>query len=122
MKKLLITVAVVLFIILSIVTDLTLYLLIAVGIALITWLIGKVWGYTTRQAILTISFAMVVLPMMLIFIIGAFGILQEPESAKVITSSTTEAIVNYFVRKLPYIILSDLAGITAGAIIGAFKR
>jgi len=102
--------------------DLTLYFFIAISMAFGTWIVGKIWGYGAKEAIGTMAGLAVALPMILIFIVGAFGILDNPEEAGEITSSVIESLINYIADKLPYIVISDVAGITVGRIIGFFTE
>ena len=102
--------------------DLGLYFVIAIAMALATWLVSEIFRYETKQKITTIVGLAIVLPLLIIFLFGAAGILQDPESAQVIESSTMEAITDYVGGKLPYIVISDIAGIIAGSIMGYLTR
>jgi hypothetical protein len=102
--------------------DLGLYFFIAVIIAFATWLIGMIWGYKAKQAIITIAAMAVILPIVIIFIAGWWGMLHEPGSGAEIANKTIEAIINYIVNKLPYILVSDVAGVLVGAVVGSFTR
>ena len=101
--------------------DLTIYLVIAILMAAATFFIGKFLGSEAKQAILYLAGLAVVLPMFIIAITGMLGMLQStPETAQEIASSTIEAIVNYTAEKLPYIVISDVAGIIVGGIVSLF--
>ena len=102
--------------------DLGLYFVIAIIIAFATWLIGRIWGYKAKQTILTIGAMAIVLPIIIIFIAGWWGMLHEPGSSTEIADKTIEAIINYVVNNLPYILISDVAGVFVGAMVGSFTR
>ena len=102
--------------------DLGLYFIIAIFMAFATWLVGKIWGYRAKQTIIAIAALAVILPLYIIVVVGLFGILQYPESVKEVASSFMEAIILYVLGKLPYILISDIAGIIVGRIVGAFTR
>ena len=97
--------------------DLAVYFIIAILMVAVTWFIGRFWRKDFKKAITTIAGLAVVLPLIVIFIIGAFGILQsEPEVAQEIADSTIANIINYVIDKLPYIVISDVAGIIVGSL------
>ena len=101
--------------------DLALYFVIAILMVIATLLIGKFLGDEAKQAILYLAGLAVVLPMIVIALMGMLGMLQsDPATAQEIASSTIEAIVNYTVEKLPYIVISDVAGIIVGGIVSLF--
>lgn len=100
--------------------DLGLYFIIAIIMAFVTWLVGKIWGYRAKETIRTIVVLAVVLPIFIIAIVGMLGMLQEPEAAEEIAASTIDTIINYVVEKLPYILISDIAGIIVGRVVGFF--
>ena len=102
--------------------DLGLYFVIAIIIAFATWLIGRIWRYKAKQAIITIGAMAVVLPIIIIFIAGWWGMLHEPGAGGEIANKTIEAIINYVVNNLPYILVSDVAGVLVGAVVGSFTR
>jgi len=101
--------------------DLTLYLVIAILMAIATFFIGKFLGDEAKQAILYLAGLAVVLPIIVVTIAGMLGMLQSTaETAEEIASSTIQAIVNYTVGKLPYIVISDVAGIIVGSVVALF--
>jgi len=102
--------------------DLGLYFIIAIIIAFATWLIGRIWGYTAKQAIITIGALAIILPILIIFIAGWWGMLHEPGSGAETANKTVEAIITYTANKLPYIVVSDVVGVLVGGIVGSFTR
>ena len=102
--------------------DLTLYFFIAFFMAIATWLVGLVYGRRAREAVISIATLSVILPMVIIFIAGMWGMLKSPEVAEEIASSTIELTISYVAEKLPSIIISDVCGIIAGGIVSMFTR
>jgi hypothetical protein len=103
--------------------DLTIYLFIAILMAAATFAIGKIFGDKAKQAILYLAGLAVILPIIVIALVGMLGMLQtDPATAQEIAASTTEAIINYVAEKLPYIVISDVAGIIFGGIASLFSR
>ena len=123
MKKVILFIGIVLAIILivGIVTDLLVYLALSILMALMVWIIGRTWGYSTKEAILTILAAAVILPMIIIALVGMVKMQLNPEAINEISSNTIEQIINYFADNIVYIVLADIAGIIAGAIISIFQ-
>lgn len=123
MKKAILIIGIVLAIILivGIATDLLVYLALSILMALMVWIIGRTWGYSTKKAILTILAAAVILPMIIIVLVGMVKMQLNPEAINEISSNTIEQIINYFANNIVYIILADIAGVIAGAIISIFQ-
>lgn len=102
--------------------DLIPYFIIAIVMAILTWLIGVLWGYGTKQAITTLIALTVLLPIIIIYLTGTLGMLHDPEATEEIGAWTIEAIVNYVAANLPYIVVSDIAGIIVGWVASLFTR
>ena len=102
--------------------DLGLYFVIAVIIAFATWLIGVIWGYKTKRTIITIGAIAAILPIVIIFIAGWWGMLQEPGSDGEMANKTIEAIIDYMANRLPYIYISDMAGVLVGVVVSLFTK
>jgi len=102
--------------------DLTTYFFIAIAMAFATWLIGKIWGYGTKKAITTILGLFVLMPIFIIYVIGVIKMQLNPEAINQIAASTIEALITYVAEKMPYIAISDFAGLIVGRIISAFTE
>jgi len=102
--------------------DLGLCFIIAIVMAITTWLIGVLWGYGTKQAITTLITLIVVLPIIVIYITGVLGMLHNPEATDEMVAWTIKAIFNYVAENLPSIAVSDIAGIFVGGMISLFTR
>jgi len=120
-KFLLISVAIV-FLILTFVTDFGLYLLLALIMGFVTWLLVKSGERQIRELIAQITLAMLILPLIVMLIVFMIQSYIHPEEINELASKTTDAMVLYFVEKLPYAYLSDLAGAIVGIVTGASQR
>ena len=121
-KKALLIGAAIIFTILTFVTDYGLYLLLALIMGFVTWLLAKSGERHIGEVIVQIGVAMVVLPLLIILIVFMIRSYIHPEAVNELASKTIDAMVLYFAEKLPYVILSDLAGTIVGSITGAFQR
>ena len=103
--------------------DLTVYFFVAIIMALATWFASRMWGKQFEKTITTIASLAVIVPLLVIFISGALGMLYgDPNNVQEVANSTIEKVVDYVAEKLPYIIISDFAGIFAGIVVGIFTR
>ena len=102
--------------------DLALYFLIAILMAAGTWFFGWLWGYKAKEAIMTIVVLALVVPLLLTVSATIAMLRSDPLAVQGIMSSTVEVVKNYVMEKLPYIVISDIAGIILGRIIGYFTR
>ena len=121
-KKALFITALILFVILTFVTDFGLYLLLASIMAFVTWLLTKNGERKAGEIIVQIGTAMVVVPMIIIFIVFVIKAQINPEAINELASETIDSIVTYVTEKLPFVVLSDVAGTIAGSITGLFQR
>jgi hypothetical protein len=121
MKKILLVAVIVLAIILFFVKDVGVYLGLSIVMALATWLVGRVWGYTTKNAITKILALAVILPMAYFALIGMIGMQANPSIANEISAKTIERITSFFTDEIVYVLLADVAGIIAGLVISIFK-
>ena len=121
-KKTLLIIAIILFIVLAFVTDFGLYLLLASIMAFVTWLLTKTGERKAGEVIVQIGTAMVVVPMIIMFIVFVIKAQINPEAVNELSSETIDAIVIYFTEKLPFVVLSDVAGVIVGSIIGTSQK
>jgi len=121
-KRILLIIVAILFIILTFVTDFGLYLLLALILAFVTWLLTKTGERKIGEVIIQVGAAMVILPLLIMLIVFTFKSYLDPAATEELAPSTINAMTNYIGEKLPFAILSDLAGAVIGAIIGAFTR
>ena len=121
-KRILLIIVAILFIILTFVTDFGLYLLIALILAFATWLLTKTGERKIGEVIAQVGTAMVILPLLIMLIVFMLKSYLDPAATEELASSTINAMTNYIGEKLPFAILSDLAGAFIGAVIGAFTR
>ena len=121
-KKILLIAAAILFIILTFVTDFGLYLLLASIMAFVTWLLTKTGERKPGEVIVQIGTAMVIVPIIVMFIVFVIKAQINPEAVNELASEVIDAIVTYIAERLPFIVLSDVAGAIVGSIIGAFQR
>jgi len=111
-------VAGVLFLILAFVTDFGLYLLLSFIMCIVTWLLVKTRQRRFTQLLAQLGAAFVIVPIIVILIIFMIKSQLHPEATSELAASTIDAIVQFFVGRLPYILLADFAGVLFGAIIG----
>jgi len=121
-KKALLITAAILFIVLTFVTDLGLYLLLASIMAFVTWLLTKTGERRFGEVIVQVGTAMVIVPIILMFIVFVIKSQINPEAVNELASETIDAITTYFADNLPFIVLADVAGAIVGGVIGAFQR
>ena len=65
---------------------------------------------------------MVIIPLLYMLIVFMVQSYIHPDAIDELASETINSMVLYFAEKLPYVILSDLAGAIVGGIIGALQR
>lgn len=121
-KRALLIIAVILFIILTFVTDFGLYLLLAVIMAFVTWLLAKTGERKAGEVIVQIGTAMIVTPMIIMLIVFFIKVQLDPGAANELGAETIDQIVTFFAEKLPFVLLSDVAGAIVGSIVGSFQR
>ena len=121
-KKALLIGTAILFIILAFVTDFGLYLLLALIMGFVTWLLTKTGERKVGEVIVQIGAAMVIVPLLLMLIAFMIQSYINPEAVNELASKTIDAMVMHFAEKLPYVVLSDLAGAIIGSVTGAFQR
>ena len=121
-KKALLIGTAILFIILAFVTDFGLYLLLALIMGFVTWLLTKTGERKVGEVIVQIGAAMVIVPLLLMLIVFMIQSYINPEAVNELASKTIDAMVMHFAKKLPYVVLSDLAGAIIGSVTGAFQR
>ena len=112
----------ILFIVLTFVTDFGLYLLLAVIMAFLTWLLTRTGERKAGEVILQVGAAMVIMPLLLMLVVFMIKSYISPEVINELTSETIDAMVAYIGEKLPFVILSDLAGAIVGSIVGTSQR
>ena len=121
-KRALLIIAAVLFIVLTFVTDFGLYLLLAVIMAFVTWLLTKTGERKAGEVIVQIGTAMIVVPMIIMLIVFFIKVQLNPGVANELAAEAIDQIVTFFAEKLPFVLLSDVAGAIVGSIIGSFQR
>ena len=121
-KRALLIIAAILFIILTFVTDFGLYLLLAVIMAFVTWLLTKSGERKAGEVIVQIGTAMIVVPMIIMLIVFFIKAQLNPGAANELATEAIDQIVTFFVEKLPFVLLSDVAGVIVGSIIGSYQR
>ena len=121
-KKALLISAAILCIILTFVTDFGLYLLLALIMGFVTWLLTKNGERKVGEVIVQVGVAMVVVPLLLMLIVFVIQSYINPEAVNELALKTIDAMVTYFAKKLPFVVLSDLAGAIVGSITGASQR
>jgi predicted PurR-regulated permease PerM len=121
-KRSLLIIAVILFIILTFVTDFGLYLLLAVIMAFVTWLLTKTGERKAGEVIVQIGTAMIVVPMIFLLIVFFIKAQLNPEAVNELAAKAIDQIVTFFAENLPFVLLSDVAGAIVGSIVGAFQR
>ena len=121
-KKPIFIILAILLIALSFITDFGLYLLLAIVMAFITWLLTKTGERKAGEVIVQVGTAMVIAPFILILIIFLIKMQISPSAVDELSKEATDSIINVFAQKLPYIVLSDVAGSLVGSIVGASRR
>ncbi len=105
------------------VTDLKLAFATALLMALLTIIIGAVFGRRVAWAIGIVGAVSVILPLILIVVLGVAGILEAaPANAGQTSANTVGAIVDYLVSNLPGLIISSIAGALVGFLVTGIKR
>ncbi len=121
-KRALLIIAAILFLVLTFVTDFGLYLLLALIMAFVTWLLTNTGERKAGEVIVQVGTAMVVVPMIIMFIVFVIKVQINPEAVNELSSEAIDSIVTFFAEKLPFVVLSDVVGSIVGSIIGAFQR
>ena len=121
-KRALLIIAAILFIVLTFVTDFGLYLLLAVIMAFVTWLLTKTGERKAGEVIVQVGTAMIVVPMIIMLIVFFIKVQLNPGAANELAAEAIDQIVTFFAEKLPFVILADVAGAFVGSIIGSFQR
>lgn len=121
-KRILLIITVILFIILTFVTDFGLYLLFAFILAFVTWLLIKKGECKAGKVIVQVGTAMVILPLLFMFTVFIIKSYLDPASTEELSSSTIDAMTKYIGEKLPFVFLSELAGAAVGAFVGFVTR
>ena len=121
-KRIILIIAAILFIVLTFVTDFGLYLLLALIMAFVTWLLTTTGERKAGEVIVQIGTAMVIVPIIILFIVFVIKAQIYPEAVNELASGATDAIITYVTEKSPFIVLSDVAGAIVGSIIGALQR
>ena len=121
-KKALLIIAAILFIVLTFLTDFGLYLLLAVIMAFVTWLLTKTGERKAGEVIVQVGTAMIVVPMIIMLIVFFIKAQLNPGAVNELGAETIDQIVTFFAEKLPFVLLSDVAGVIVGSIIGSFQR
>lgn len=120
-KKVLLIIAAILFIVLTFITDFGLYLLLAIIMAFVTWLITKTGERKAGEVIVQIGTAMIVVPVIIMLVVFFIKAQLNPEAINELAAETIDQIVTFFAENLPFVLLSDIAGTIVGCIIGSFQ-
>ena len=121
-KRALLIIAAILFIVLTFVTDFGLYLLLAVIMVFVTWLLTKTGERKAGEVIVQVGTAMIVVPMIIMLIVFFIKAQFDPGAVNELAAETIDQIVTFFAEKLPFVLLSDVAGAIVGSIVGSFQR
>ncbi len=121
-KKVLLIIAAILFLILAFVTDFGLYLLLALIMGFVTWLLTKTGERKAGEVIVQVGAAMVIMPLLVMLIVFVIRAQLNPDAMNELASETIDAMVTFFAEKLPFVLLSDLAGAIVGSITGVSQR
>jgi predicted PurR-regulated permease PerM len=100
-KRILVIIAAILFIILTFVTDFGLYLLLALVLAFVTWLLTKTGERKIGETIVRVGTAMVILPLLIMVTVFVIKSYFNPEATEKLASSTINAMTNYIGEKCP---------------------
>ena len=86
----------------------------------IVFILTLIFGRQVKIWFATVSSALIVLPILPIFLLGTSATLNaNPEMAIAVADSTIEAIILYVSHKIPGIVISELAGAIVGSVGGA---
>ncbi len=121
-KKVLLIIAAILFLILAFVTDFGLYLLLALIMGFVTWLLTKTGERKAGEVIVQVGAAMVIMPLLVMLIVFVIKAQLNPDAMNELASETIDAMGTFFAEKLPFVLLSDLAGAIVGSITGVSQR
>lgn len=122
LKRALLIIATILFIVLTFVTDFGLYLLLTLIMAFVTWLLTKMGERKAGEVIFQIGTSMIVIPMIIMLIVFFLKAQIHPEAINELAATTIDQTITFFSGKLPFVLLSDVAGTIVGSIVGAFQR
>jgi len=94
--------------------------ILALIMAIVAFVLTLVFGKQFGAWLGSIGAAIVIVPLLLIFLSGSLGILSaDAETAQIIANSTIGRIMQYVVNQMPGIVIADVAGAIVGAIGGA---
>jgi hypothetical protein len=102
--------------------DIKLAFVTALLMALLTVLIGTIFGKKVAWAIGIIGALSVLLPLILIVVLGITGMLETGANSSQVASDTISNITGYIVTNLPELVISAVAGAVVGFLIGALKK
>jgi len=93
--------------------------ILALVVAIVVFILTLVFGKKIGAWLGSIGAAVVIVPLLLIFLSGSLGILSaDAETAQIIADSTIERIMQYLANQMPGIVIADAAGAIVGAIGG----
>jgi hypothetical protein len=102
--------------------DIKLAFVTALLMALLTVLIGAIFGKKMAWAIGIIGALSVLLPLLLIVVLGITGMLETGANSTQVASDTINSITGYMVKNLPELVISAVAGAVVGFLIGLLKK
>ena len=102
--------------------DFGLYFIIAILMAIGTYIIGRMYGRKVVAVIKRVLALSLILPMLLMALFATID-MQNAEQDEVyeIRDNAIEEIVDYTTGKLPYVLISDIVGIAMGSIALVFR-
>ena len=95
------------------------FIILGVLAAIVAFLITKFLGKQWKGVLGFIGMSILLLPIVFELIKLYF---VTPENLDVAASEAILAIMNYFVEKLPQVLLADIGGHLSGALIGFFTQ
>ncbi len=94
--------------------------ILALVMAAVAFVLTLVFGKQFGAWLGTMGAAVVMVPLLLIFLSGSLGILSaDAQTAQTIANSTIERITLYVTNQMPGIVIADVAGAIVGTIGGA---
>ena len=95
----------------------------AFTITIITFLVSLVVGPSIFAIFGILGRAAVIMPLLLIFICGAFSIMNaDPSTSASMAQATANDSINYVARILPEVVVSDVVGAIVGTFGGLIVR
>lgn len=92
---------------------------LAVITATVVFILTLVFGSQAQMWFITVGTALVLMPILIVFLFGTSAMLNaDAQAAKVTADSTVEMIVLYVSQKLPSIVISEVAGAIVGTVGG----